>query len=81
MSIKIGPNAIFMKGTDAARFEIESSKGFKKLKAIKAFFWGVSITRSVAQTFVQDHSSKLARKLSERLVSDYNEQLKQSSAL
>ena len=81
MSIKIGPSTVFMKGTDAARFEIESSKGLKKLKAIKAFFWGISITRNIAQTFVENHSSKLARKLNERLVSDYNEQLRQSSAL
>ena len=81
MSIRVGPGAVFMKGIDAARFALESSKGFKKLKAIKAFFLGISITRNIAQTFVENHSSKLARKLNERLVSDYNEQLKQSSAL
>ena len=77
MYIKVGTNAVLMKGFDAATFESESSKGIGKLKSIGSFFRGVSISRDTVQTFIETHPSKLAKKLDERLVA-YDKDLKKS---
>lgn len=87
ISIGIDKNVVvFMRWADAARFELESGKGTGKsrsvrvLKAVKAFFCGISITWNTARTFVHNRSSKLAEKLEERLTVCYNEGLAESRA-
>lgn len=87
ISIGIDKNAsVSMRWVDAARFELESSKGAGKsravrvLKAVKAFFCGISITWDTAQAFVHNCSSKLAEKLEDRLIACYNEGLAESRA-
>lgn len=68
MSIRIRSDVVSMKGIDAAKFTSETNKGVGKLKAVKAFFRGVSVARDVVKTFTENHSSKLAETLEDGLI-------------